>query len=346
MSPRPVILLLSFLLYTVSAETVVSGVISRSVRWTAGKSPYIVTNDILIKREGRLVIEPGVEILVEKPTTLPADIEQLSKSDSFTVSIRVQGALRCKGTPHEPIILRGRYVDERFTHWGGVVLESERFGEVAVAYTHILNALRGITVQEGSPLIRNVLVRHSTTGIAVSGLAAPRIMNCVITETSLAGARVRNAHPYFYNSVFYDNYNIGIWGDGRSDFVFEYNLVSGSGDRNFVGTPLRLGVLSEENAHGDSVDIRNNLTADPLFAGTPAARARRRQVIQDSLAKTLDTVPPEDAVRPAPSAPAVDYRLSPYSPAIDAGHGGKKFREPDGSRPDLGIWGGPEFIEF
>ena len=62
-----------------SAATRTGGVISRNTRWTAEKSPYIVTRDILIERHARLTIAPGTRILISKPVRYEKEIYQLEQ---------------------------------------------------------------------------------------------------------------------------------------------------------------------------------------------------------------------------------------------------------------------------
>jgi hypothetical protein len=334
---------LSMLTLFVCGETVVSGRISESERWTRENSPYVVTNDILISRSGRLVIEPGVEIIVEAPQNLSSEVPPQTGLDSFYVFIIVEGALRCRGSMEDPVIIRGRYVDDMYAHWGGFRIDSERSREVEIGFTHINNAVRALHIRQGMPLIRNALIHSNNLGMRIENRAAPRIIQSVFIDNYVAAVRIENANPYFFNSIIYNNINMGVWGDGVSDFTFEHNLVYRNGARNFVGAPPVLGVLTDVNSAGDSVDVFDNLIQDPLFAGSAAEKQYLRSLRRRKEEESLDPLPEEITFTPISER---RYRLSRYSPARSAGKPGRSFLTPEGTPADLGIWSGPEFFEY
>ncbi len=76
---------------TLRASTKVSGILSASTRWTAGKSPYEITETIQIPEGVTLTIEPGV--IVNKPTG----------GNMFLLL----GTLYAHGTAQEPIVFDG-----------------------------------------------------------------------------------------------------------------------------------------------------------------------------------------------------------------------------------------------
>jgi len=60
-------------------------------------------------------------------------------------------------------------------------------------------------------------------------------------------------------------------------------------------------------------------------------------VIHDTLTDSLATVKRHKTYR--------KYALSRYSPCVNAGSNAPRFRDTDGSRNDMGVYGGPEFME-
>jgi len=348
MKTQYLLLLLSIAL---SAETTVSGFISQNEWWDIENSPYVITNDLVIGQDARLVIEPGVEILIEKPMELPEGIEQLSQTDSFSVSIRVLGALRCMGKPDNPIIFRGRYVNRsmEYSHWEGITFNSKRSDEIIMSYTHITQATSGLTVSNGTPLIRNVLFEKNNIGLSCNKGSSPRVVNALFTANFLAGTRIDSANPEIYNSIFYQNHNIGVWSDNVSRITFENNLLWENGDRDFSQCDPELGLLTKTNSNGDSTDYKLNLYMNPLYIGTVAELAEKEQLLTALHDRSLHEPSPYE-VSLITDVPALSegriYYLSQFSPAINAGHSASRFLEPDGSAPDLGIWGGPEFLSF
>lgn len=342
-----------FILFAITpllAETVVSGIILKNEWWSRDKSPYVVTNDILIGPDARLVIEPGVEILVEKPLKLPDGISQVSQADTFSTSIRIHGALRCIGTADQPIIFRGKYVSkgDEYTHWEGITLKTKRSDEIFIAYTQIHNASTALRIEKGDPLIRNTLFEKNSVGIKVTDGSSPRIVNSLFTDNFLCGLKIEKANPEVYNSIFFRNRNIALWGDHVSKIKFKYNGLYGNGDKNFVNCSPELGAVAEVNKNNDSSDVHGNLFLDPIFVGSTSEKnekaKRKEELLESSIRK-----PSQRELMDIETAPRFSegrkFFLSKFSPYINAGNPASQYDEPDGSHPDLGIWGGPEFLK-
>jgi hypothetical protein len=320
------------------AETIIFGTITENTWWTTKNSPYILTNDLVIAPQARLVIEPGVEIVIEKPTRIPENITQIDRSDSFTVAIKVYGALHALGTPLNPIVFRGKDISEQdtYTHWFGILIDSKRTQEITIGYATVSSAVNGIWVKGGMPLIRNNLFEFNNVGLRLDAKSTARVVHCVFAQNYLAGIRVVDSNPYVYNSIIVNNNLIGLWGDKNTEIAFKNNLSFGNG-RNYVDADPLLGRNSKVNANGDSTDTAGNLSCDPIFLGSvkeeeakKSDRAEKKPSSQNILNEIVDD----------------RYFLSTYSPCIDAGVSDKMFREIDGTLPDLGIWGGAEVIRF
>ncbi len=331
-----------------SGKTLVSGVILQNEWWSKDKSPYIVTNDIVIAANARLVIEPGVEILIEKPRTVPESIDQYNHVDSLTTSIRVLGALRCIGKPNEPIIFRSRYAKDQYGHWYGIVLNSKRSKEIFVAYTNITGATTALDIQQGMPFIRHSIFEKNSIGIRSQGRARPRIFNSIFTDNFLAALRIKGSNPYIYNNIVAFNRAIGVWGDQRSKIDFQYNLVFGNEERNYLECSPLFGIPSQVNKNGDSVDYRFNLNRAPLFAGSPWEKQEIMKQKKELKKETdIDSHKAQQLLKKANSyEPTHRFELSEISPCQDAGHPDKRFDEPNGTKADIGLWGGSELLEF
>ena len=319
------------------AETIVNGIISQNTRWTVNESPYILTNDLVIEPRALLVIEAGVEVLIEKPVKVPADIKQVDNLDSFTVKINVYGALQAVGTPISPIVFRGKDVEDNYVHWYGILINSRKSQETNIAYAAISSAANGITINNGSPLIRNTLFEFNNVGLRIENRSDARVFHCVFAQNYLSGVRVLDSNPFIYNSILVNNNMTGLWGDKNTEIAFKNNLVFGNG-KNFSDTDPRLGRNNKLNANGDSTDFAGNLVMDPVFTESFAAiEAAKKSSRKERSPLSLNIINEIKDAR---------YFLSPLSPCIDAGIGDKTFREVDNSLPDLGIWGGAENIKF
>ena len=332
-----VLIVLFFSASFVFGQTIFEGVITENTWWSPNNNPYILTNDVIVAPSARLVIEPGVVILMEKPTRFPSGIRQIDHLDSFAVSIKVYGAIYALGTPLRPIIFKGKDVDDDiYTHWHGIYIDSRRTQESIIGYATITGAANGIWVKNGRPMIRNVLFEFNNIGLRIEDRSAVRAVHCIFAKNFLAGARVWDSNPYIYNSIFVSNNTIGIWGDNISEIELKNNLFFDNG-RNFADTDPLFGRNSRVNANGDSTDFAGNMVTDPLFRGSFAVEAARKSGRTERTPASQNIF--EDIIDKR-------YFLSPFSPAIDAGVSDRIFREIDGSLPDLGIWGGAEVIRF
>jgi hypothetical protein len=333
-----VFIALFFCVNFVFGETIVSGIITENAWWTADKSPYILANDVVIAPDARLVIEPGVTILIEKPTRIPDGIKQIDELDSFTVAIKVYGAIYALATPTNPITIKGKDVspDDNYTHWAGIYIDSRRTAESVIGFATISSAANGIWIKNGRPLIRNVLFEFNNVGLRMENKSSVRVMHCIFAKNYLTGIRILDSNPYIYNSIIVSNNLTGLWGDRKTKIDLRNNLFFDNG-RNFADTDPLYGKNSKVNENGDSTDFAGNLVTDPIFAGTlkeEKARNSGKIARKPMFSNIFDEIADKR------------YFLSPFSPAIDAGINDKMFREVDGSLPDLGIWGGAEVIRF
>lgn len=332
------------------------GVIDRNERWTAENSPYIIVDDLLITANARLVITPGVHILVGKPLSYSSDIHQVDRLDSFTVSIQVQGALKCVGRTDNRITFSAQYANPKQCQWYGIVINTERDDETEIAFCDIGDACNGLTIRQGSPLIRNSIFEFNNVGIVCTGESSPMIYNCIIAYNFTTGVRIQKANPTILNSIIVSNRSDGIWSDQISYITLEYNCIFGNADGNLSGCNPELGIITRVNKNKDSTDFAYNLYVDPIFAGSPAdsqaveydvsLKTDKSRIKDTTLAKSLhDTLTDSTAIKWM-SRSYKRYSLSPYSPCINAGKRGKQFNDIDGSRNNMGIFGGQEFVEF
>ncbi|MBI4354659.1 MAG: right-handed parallel beta-helix repeat-containing protein, partial [Candidatus Omnitrophica bacterium] len=180
------------------------------------------------------------------------------------------------------------------------------------------NKRSGINIYGGTGrLIANNVIRDNTTteyggGIRVDGGAGVEIVNNVIINNKSVGSNSQGGGIYISSSseVMVRN-NIVV--DNRAevgpavrtwaggDFAtFEFNDFWDHGVRP-AGWPIQIGSGVNTNPNADP-----GIDADPKFV----------------------------------SADRGDYHLQPNSPCINAGHPDAKYNDKDGSRNDMGIYGG------
>jgi hypothetical protein len=348
-------LLLSIYLH-VSGDTERSGVIQKNERWTLENSPYIITDDLLISFNARLVITPGVKVITGKPTAYHSGIEQTDHNDSFSVSIKVEGALKCVGRIDNRITFSSQFRDPRRCQWYGIILNSSREGEVELAYCDIADACKGITIKRGSPLLRNIVFEFNSVGIICTQKSKPRIYNCNIVYNFTSGVIVREANPVLFNNIIAFNKDNGIWSDNVSFITLKYNCIYGNIEGNLLGCDPKFGKLTRLNKNKDSTDFAYNLFNDPVFAGSVAdsmaveldlsLQTDKSRIKDTTIAKIIHTTLSDSIARKWISRDFKRYDLSYYSPCINAGNPGKLFLDLDGSKNDMGIYGGQEFVDF
>lgn len=341
---------------SVLSQHKVGGVILRDTRWRIEESPFFVESDVVVRRNVRLIIDPGVIIIVNtKPSKIDTEVKQENKTDSSTVAIKVYGTLICKGKSEKRIIFKPDVAERKGTLWYGIQLYESDDDFTEIAYTDITGAAYGIEVIRCSPLIRNCIIEHNHIGVLCGEKSIPYIYNCVISYNMVAGIKIENSNPHITNNIIAFNINNGIWCDGVSKIVCTYNCIFGNKDGNMLDCDPEIGVKIKKNKRGDSVDIYNNLFVDPIFSGSLAdsiANSRDinlptdKKFLKDTTISSIVNSDTKKNLTEVEGTKIVKkrYLLSKYSPCKDAGHPSETFKDRDGSRNDMGIWGGPEFI--
>ncbi len=332
------------------------GIISKNERWSAEHSPYIISDDILVTENARIVITPGVQVFIGKPLSFKSGINQKNHLDSFTVSIKIKGALKCVGRSDNRIVFSSQTKHSNQCQWYGIIINSIRDDEIEFAFCDIGNACNAISIEQGSPLIRNCILESNSVGIQCSNESYPRIFNSLLAYNSTTGIHIQKSNPIILNNIIVFNRGNGIWSDNFSRVTIEYNCIFGNTDGNLVGCNPELGCVKKRNKNKDSTDFAHNLFTDPIFAGSPAdslaveqdvsLKTDKSRIKDTTVAKILyDTLSDSTATKWI-NRDYTRFSLSKYSPCINAGKPGKQFNDVDGSKNDMGIFGGQEFVDF
>jgi len=347
-------LLMACFVHSTLSATEVSGIIRKHVRWTLDKSPYDITDDLYITETGKVTVVPGVEIRVGKPMYYNDSIPQNDGLDSQTIAITVEGVFRCTGRMDNHVKISARDKSTTSSKWYGIILAEkyENFSEIA--FTEISGANYGILVKGCSPTVRNSLIEFNNVGIKMVSGANLTLVNSIVAHNFTSGIILDMSSPEIQNCIIAFNQNYGVWCDGISRMEFKYNCLYGNLDGDLVRCDPRFAILEKKNKQKDSVDYADNLYVDPIFAGSPSDSTLKSEgqqsgatqiSVQDTTLAKITSL--QDSVKKnneqLPITPPSRYRLSKYSPCIDAGNPKKAYRDMDGSLNDMGIFGGPEF---
>lgn len=335
-----------------SAEKIVGGIINSDTKWNAEDGPYIVERDLLISSSAQLTINPGTKILIRNHPLPDTTVYQLNHIDSATVSIKVEGTLICLGRKDQRTsFLPLNFLPDKYC-WYGIVFLNKEETPNELTGTEIAGAYSAVSAITSNPQIRLSILEYNHIGISCFDKSKASVYNCVIARNFASGILVSGSNPRFVNNIIVFNRNHGLWCDGMSKVYLEYNCFYGNHDGDFLECDPEFGVLVKTNKRKDSVDVFNNIFTDPVFAGS----------VSDSLATERDYNLPTLKFRVKDTAMAEviyegktlpesiwktsqsKYQLSRYSPCIDAGHPGESYKDIDGSRNDMGIGGGPEFV--
>ncbi|HEX7511704.1 MAG TPA: right-handed parallel beta-helix repeat-containing protein [Chitinivibrionales bacterium] len=330
------------------AETKVHGVLSKDVKWTLEGSPYILDGDVVVARGVRLFITPGVTVLAASNPLRDKAVQQYDHLDSFTTALKVEGILECVGKREKRIVFQ----PVTGVQWYGIVFNKASDQYCEIAYCDITGANFGITVFGCGPLVRNCVIEHNNVGVNCLENGNGRIYNCVIVGNLTAGVKTQSANPVFYNNIIAFNRNNGVWCDGISRLTFQYNCVWGNSDGNFLECDPELGVALPADKKKTVVqDNAHNICADPVFAGSESDSlavendlslpTEKSRIADTALAKILHAKLIDSLAVKKRATIYARYSLSKYSPCIRTGNPAKEFRNVDGSRGDMGIYGGP-----
>ena len=340
--------------HPVMAETKVQGTLSKDTKWTLEGSPYIVTGDIVVASNARLSIIPGVIVLCNPTALRDTSIRQYDHLDSFSVAIKVEGCLDCVGKKEKRIVFQPAAASAGSCSWYGIIFNKAPDNYAEIAFSDITGAYNGVTAVECGPLMRNCIIEQNNVGITCLAKGNFRVYNCVITGNFTAGVKIQAANPVFFNNIIAFNRNNGVWCDGMSRITFRYNCVWGNADGDFLECDPELGVVvTAAKKNADSLDKASNIRKNPVFAGSAfdsmavekdlSLPTEKSRIADTALAKILYTSLADSLAVKKRKTSYARFSLSHYSPCIHKGNPAKEFNNHDGSRNDMGIYGGPEY---
>ncbi|NQT35312.1 right-handed parallel beta-helix repeat-containing protein [bacterium] len=159
------------------------------------QSPYFMSCDVYLPRDQTLVIEDGVEVLVEG----------LFSFDAY-------GLLRCEGTEDNPVVFRSALVDATVGDWIGLIFNSGGAEGTVLEYTRIVNATNGLYFSQRDARIENCIIEKSSyAGIFCENNADPQISDSRLYSNSFAGIYCEdNSSPRILRVVIQGGEGYGI----------------------------------------------------------------------------------------------------------------------------------------
>lgn len=318
-------------------------------------SPYYMSCDVFLPAGQALEIEPGVEVRVEG-----------------LYGFRVMGLLRSSGTSLLPITFKSASVPAARGDWIGFIFPTGGDLGSILESTTILHARWGVrltgtdlqinqcTISEsdsvgvvcesvsGATKITNSrLSNNSIAGVICQFNSSPEIGNCIITGGAGYGIlALESSRPDIHNCVFSKIGTDGV----RLDNLSNANVVNNTFDRNgYYGLycynnsspDVRNNIFyrNGSEARGIGVGVIGSLSSQPTIeyntfwgqpetpvsiSGDTTAFNRAKSVFSDPMFVNAD---------------AGDWHLKPGSLSIDAGD--ETLSDPNGSRSDIGAYGGP-----
>jgi len=326
------------------------GIIDLPTTWTKDNSPYRITGDLQISHAARLTIEAGVEVHIVPGETC-GETKQIDWSDSTYVSIKVFGSLVIRGTAKEPVrIMPENHIPGKI-QWDGIRLARKERSQINIEYMHIMGANRAINAMFSRVNIGNSLFIGNGTGVWLDNEGDLSIYNSVFTENLSAGIYIRNSRPSIAANIFYRNSNFGIWSDSRPSPRIRNNLFFENADTDCRFCPIGTARIVKKEDSYVPTDKFENIYSDPIFVGSEKEKfmEKRDLSMPTPIKNTKDTTlhkmyeksqgntPPEAKTDQANTQP---FRLSKYSPGLNAAPKTEFFKNAEDNRSDIGLYGG------
>jgi len=197
--------------------------------WSKDQSPIILTKNVIVKKDVRLTIEPGVEI----------------KADPRTMII-VKGNLNADGTADEPITFSRNQEDGK---WDGIQFMKGSFDydseEVirghgcSLDYVIMQGTDTAVTCVKSSPNITNSLFKNNNTGVSARDDSHPLIKNNKFLDNVTAIYCYNSSSPLITDNTIIGEEGRGIRVETYSNPKIMSNLIFGRGDTWWVGVYVK-----------------------------------------------------------------------------------------------------------
>ena len=208
--------------------------------------------------------------------------------------------------------------------FAGLILENLTNATTITHCVFYQNEGYGLSCTDHSnPVIKNnIFVQNQVHGIKCDVFSHPQIINNTIVNNDYKGIFAKtNSNPVIKNNIIFDNNKGGISCNQASNPLITFNdsylnnydstmiVNQATGDTTWIIDNTGLDFDNCPNFVGEfdttGLDIYNNFSSDPVFSDYQT------------------------------------FSLSPSSPCVNAGDDAAEYNDIDGSRNDLGAYGGP-----
>jgi len=247
-----ILVLLSFGLATISQTTVGTGEVTGL--WTKNNSPYIITGSITVPEDGKLAIEPGVEVLFDGQYVM-----------------EVIGRLEANGTYDENInfsmLDTTGFSSDNYQGWLGLSFmnvsnnpqEASLLGHINFEYS----AGSAITCYFAQLEASNIKISHNKGyGIYLASTIDASFENIQISSNGLGGMKLDGSSPQISKFEIIENSGPGILllgGINSGDqAVLKQGLIANNTSTNGGGVVVGM----EASLYMEEVSIENNVAVN------------------------------------------------------------------------------------
>jgi parallel beta-helix repeat protein len=177
---------------------------------------------------------------------------------------------------------------------------------------------------QNAQVMRLSITSLSGNGILCEAGSHPTIKNNVVAGNGGEGIRVDNTSATVLNNTIMSNRNNGIYIEGE---YTSSNTIAG----NIIASNLNDGVRWYEVLQTPAIDY-NNVWGNGRYGYSKGQYSDRPSTPSSDISMNPQFV----------NATGGDYRLQPTSPCINAGWDSSVYADLDGSRNDMGAYGGPD----
>jgi len=305
-------------------------------------SPFYINGPARVPKGKTLIIEPGVTIIFKAANKESGDFDWHDSTVDVGF-LRVDGKLIAQGTPNDSIIFTKCSPDSN-DFWGIIHFSETADSSSVISFSRIEYASYiwgiesrvigsgitcwfsnitiknnliqnnydfGVYLSNSETLIENNTIKNCLFGIKTWAFyhyahLQPVIRNNIVIHNRWMGIAIFKPNPILENNTICYNINHGINIEVIQNQKSINNIIWGNGNAQvFLGFLATIN-LSYSDIEGDWPGI-GNTDKDPLF------------------------VDPQND----------NYHLSANSPCIDAGSPLPDYNDHDGSRNDMGAYGGP-----
>lgn len=248
-----------------AATVVANGDITADTTWRKDQSPITVKGDVVVQKNVKLTIEPGVTVRFSAHD-LQAGGAYIQKSELI-----VRGTLVAEGTVFDPIQMIS---NERYNtpgDWGGVRFESAGGGSNnRMKYCKIMHPCIGVTMISTPVTLESLQISHCLNYGVVSSASSGGIKYCQINDcgqdqSEAALVCLKTApHPYVYNSLLSFCNGAGIIVESGTAVV-DHNVVAECNTYGLYAKPEALESVTNNAFINNRVGIKNTDGANTSF---------------------------------------------------------------------------------